>query len=306
MDKDGADGHHDVPTFPWSGYRVLEDAMAMVLNTNMTSLNAQRVLGRSTSELGKTFERLSSGLRINHAADDSAGLAISTRMTAQIRGISQAIRNTNDAISLLQVSDGSLSETTNALQRIRELTVQAANDTYTSGDRADIQKEINQLLGEITRIADHTMFNGQKLLDGTYQDKRFQVGAYSGQFLSINIGGATASAIGADFLSGTVLEATSGAAITAMISQVDVAMQSIADLRSNLGAYYNRFEATVHNLSTIMEGMSAARSRITDADIAAETSALTRSSILQQSGAAMLAQANQQPQVALVLLANLS
>ncbi|MBF0124008.1 MAG: flagellin FliC [Magnetococcales bacterium] len=275
--------------------------MAIVVNTNMPSIQSQRYLGRSTMELGKTFERLSSGLRINHAADDSAGLSISTRMTSQVRGLNQAIRNGNDAISLVQVADGSLEETNSALQRIRELTVQAASDTYTSTDRSDIQKEVNQLISEIQRIASHTSFNKQNVLDGTYSAKRFQIGAYNTQQLSITIGAATAAGIGITALSNTISGATASA-ITALIANVDNAIGSVAVIRSQLGAYQNRFDAVVANLATMSEGVSSARSRITDADIAAETAALTRNSILQQAGTAMLAQANQQPQIALQLL----
>ncbi|MBF0124007.1 MAG: flagellin FliC [Magnetococcales bacterium] len=275
--------------------------MAIVVNTNMPSIQSQRYLGRSTMELSKTFERLSSGLRINHAADDSAGLSISTRMTSQVRGLNQAIRNGNDAISLLQVADGSLEETNSALQRIRELTVQAASDTYTSTDRSDIQKEVNQLISEIQRIASHTSFNKQNVLDGTYSAKRFQIGAYNTQQLSITIGAATAAGIGITALSNTISGATASA-ITALIANVDNAIGSVAVIRSQLGAYQNRFDAVVANLATMSEGVSSARSRITDADIAAETAALTRNSILQQAGTAILAQANQQPQIALQLL----
>ncbi|MBF0124006.1 MAG: flagellin FliC [Magnetococcales bacterium] len=275
--------------------------MGIVINTNMPSIQSQKYLNRSTMALGKTFERLSSGLRINHAADDAAGLSITTRMTAQVRGLNQAIRNGNDAVSLVQVADGSLSETNSALQRIRELAVQAASDTYTSTDRSDIQKEVNQLISEIQRIASQTSFNKQNVLDGTFSAKRFQIGAYNTQQLSITIGAATAAGIGITALSNTISGATASA-ITALIANVDTAINSVAVIRSQLGAYQNRFDAVVANLATMSEGVSASRSRIVDADIAAETAALTRNSILQQAGTAMLAQANQQPQIALQLL----
>ncbi|MBF0123906.1 MAG: flagellin FliC [Magnetococcales bacterium] len=275
--------------------------MGIILNTNVASLQSQRYLNRSTMALSKTFERLSSGLRVNHAADDAAGLSITTRMTAQVRGVNQAMRNANDAISLVQVADGSLEETTSALQRIRELTVQAASDTYTSTDRADIQKEVNQLVSEIQRIASQTSFNKLGVIDGTYASKKFQIGAYNGQQLSITIGAATAAGIGITALSNTISGATASA-VTALITNVDNALNSVAVIRSQLGAYQNRFEAVVANLGTMSEGISAARSRVLDADIAAETAALTRNSILQQAGTAMLAQANQQPQIALQLL----
>jgi flagellin len=277
--------------------------MSIILNTNIASLQSQRYLTRSTSALGKTFERLSSGLRVNHAADDAAGLSIGTRMNAQIRGTNQAVRNTNDAVSLVQVADGSLEQTVGALQRIRELTVQAASDTYTTSDRSDIQKEVNQLVNEIGRIATETSFNGQYLLTGSFGTavgKKIQVGAYSGQQFGVSIGAATVSAIGINVMSG--ISGNSGLGITALITKVDDAINSVAVIRAQLGAYQNRFEAITANLETISEGISSARSRIMDADIAAETSALARNNILQQAGAAMLAQANQQPQIALTLL----
>ena len=277
--------------------------MSIILNTNMASLQSQRYLTRSTSALGKTFERLSSGLRVNHAADDAAGLSIGTRMNAQIRGTNQAVRNTNDAVSLVQVADGSLEQTVGALQRIRELTVQAASDTYTTTDRSDIQKEVNQLVNEIGRIATETSFNGQYLLTGSFGTavgKKIQVGAYSGQQFGVSIGAATVSAIGINVMSG--ISGNSGLGITALITKVDDAINSVAVIRAQLGAYQNRFEAITANLETISEGIASARSRIMDADIAAETSALARNNILQQAGAAMLAQANQQPQIALTLL----
>ncbi|MBF0124005.1 MAG: flagellin FliC [Magnetococcales bacterium] len=275
--------------------------MAIILNTNMASLQAQKHLERSSTALGKTFEQLSSGLRINHAADDSAGLSIGTRMAAQTRGLGQAIRNSNDAVSLIQIADSSLEETNGALQRIRELTVQAASDTYTSTDRSDIQKEVNQLISEVQRIASQTSFNKQNLLDGTYSAKKFQVGAYNTQQVSLTIGTATAAGIGITALSNTISGATASA-ITALIANVDTAISSVAALRANLGATQNRFYAVISNLTTMSEGISSARSRIMDADIATETAALTRNNILQQAGTAMLAQANQQPQIALLLL----
>jgi flagellin len=277
--------------------------MALYVNTNVASLNSQRNLTRSTNALAGTFQRLSSGYRINSAKDDAAGLAISNRMTAQIRGLNQAVRNANDGISLVQVAEGALDETTNALQRIRELAVQSANATYSNGDRAFLQKEAAQLLSEIDRIAQTTQFNRQNLLTGEYTDKYFQVGAMSGQTIRVSIGAASleglldAAAVAfIDSLIGTSVYAASA------LKYIDGALDRIADLRSNLGAMQNRFEAVVANLSNVSENTSASRSRILDADIAKETAELTRSSIMQQAGAAMLAQANQQPQIALQLL----
>ncbi|MBF0214083.1 MAG: flagellin FliC [Magnetococcales bacterium] len=273
--------------------------MPLFINTNVASLNAQRNLERSTGSLGQTFARLASGLRINSAKDDAAGLAISSRMTSQIRGLNQAIRNANDGISLSQVAEGALQETGNALQRIRELAVQAANGTNTESDRADLQKEVDQLLSEIQRIAGHVQFNNTKVLDGTYAGGgQFQIGASAGQTITVSI---KAASLGALLSDGTVTISTVDGANIAL-TRITNALNSVSDIRANLGAVQNRFEAVIANLSNVVENMSAARSRIMDADIANETATLTRNAILQQAGTAVLAQANQQPQLALQLL----
>ncbi|MBF0138640.1 MAG: flagellin FliC [Magnetococcales bacterium] len=275
--------------------------MALMINTNVSSLNAQRRLTSSTNTLGKTFERLSSGLRINRAGDDAAGLSISTRMSAQVRGTTQAIRNANDAISLTQVAEGALNETTSALQRIRELTVQAANDTNRTSDRTDIQREIRQLLSEIDRISTTTTFNKIVLLSGGIATgKKFQVGPDGGQTIQMSIKNATTASL---FSVGTnSINVSTQGSYNRLISRIDSALDSVSDIRARLGAYQNRFEAVIANLSNMVENTSAARSRILDADIAAETANLTKHSILQQAGTAILAQANQQPQIALKLL----
>ncbi|MBF0262826.1 MAG: flagellin FliC [Magnetococcales bacterium] len=273
--------------------------MPLFINTNVASLNAQRNLERSTGALGQTFARLSSGLRINSAKDDAAGLAISNRMTSQIRGLNQAIRNANDGISLSQVAEGALLETGNSLQRIRELAVQAANGTNTPEDRADLQKEVSQLLSEIQRVSEQVQFNNTKILDGTYNSgQQFQIGANANQTITVSIKAATFSAL---FAGTTVSIGTVSGANSALV-QVTNALNSVSDIRANLGAIQNRFEAVIANLSNVVENMSAARSRILDADIANETATLTRNAILQQAGTAVLAQANQQPQLALQLL----
>ncbi|HIJ84673.1 MAG: flagellin domain protein [Magnetococcales bacterium] len=282
--------------------------MALAVNTNMASINAQRHLLSSTGALGKTFERLSSGLRINRAADDAAGLSISTRMTSQVRGINQAIRNANDAISVVQVADGALEETTNALQRIRELAVQGANDTLIAGDREDLQREINQLVYEVQRISTQTEFNNQKVVNGSFSAKKFQVGPDGGQTIMLSITKASVAALGVNSANVKLYSAgaTTGAQMQSManvlISRVDSALDSVSDIRSKLGAFQNRFDAVIANLSNVVENTEAARSRILDADIAYETANLTKNAILQQAGTAILAQANQQPQIALQLL----
>lgn len=399
--------------------------MALTINTNVASLNAQRNLGSSQADLNKSMQRLSSGLRINSAKDDAAGLAISDRMTAQIRGLNQAVRNSNDGISLAQTAEGALQESTNILQRIRELAVQSANDTNTETDRSSLQDEVDQLQEELDRIAKTTEFNGKALLNGDQSSDdafTFQVGANAGtdQTISFGINSAliadlgaaeagdvvasaaaavgtaagltfTASATGAsgnavfniEFVDGTGsgaaasatlssgtitvtlattadgsasvdltaanaatliaaevsgysvaavsgaadLTAASDAAVTiaggaeevattnvegidistragavAAITSVDNALAEIDESRGALGAVQNRFESTIANLQNVSENLSAARSRILDADIAMETSNMTKQNILQQAGVSILAQANQAPQLALSLL----
>jgi flagellin len=399
--------------------------MALTINTNVASLNAQRNLGSSQADLNKSMQRLSSGLRINSAKDDAAGLAISDRMTAQITGLNQASRNANDGISLAQTAEGALQESTNILQRIRELAVQSANDTNTETDRQSLQDEVDQLQEELDRIAKTTEFNGKALLNGDQSADdafTFQVGANAGadQTISFGISSAkiadlgaedagtvvasaataegtaagltfTASAEGAsgnaeyviEFVAGTgsgaaasatlasgtitvtlattadgtasvdlaassaatliaaeisgySVDAASGAAdltdasdatvtisggidetlttnvegidistragAVAAITSVDNALGEIDNSRGALGAVQNRFESTIANLQNVSENLSAARSRILDADIAEETSAMTKNNILQQAGVSILAQANQAPQLALSLL----
>ncbi|PLX91431.1 MAG: flagellin [Desulfuromonas sp.] len=391
--------------------------MALTINTNVASLNAQRNLGSSQANLNKSMQRLSSGLRINSAKDDAAGLAISDRMTAQIRGLNQAARNANDGISLAQTAEGALQESTNILQRIRELAVQSANDTNSVSDRASLNDEVSQLVEELDRIAQTTEFNGTNVIDGTLSNAVFQVGANAGSNQTISFGiesaqaadlgtagdeviaaatatgsfsdltftadaagstanatytivanqsAATASSTSATFtasnntitvtlgtttgqdaasvvatavasaLSGVSVSAATGAAAwtassdgsvtlaggsdqivtTAVaditiatregaqsaISSVDKALEDVDNIRGGLGAVQNRFESTIANLNNVAENLSAARSRILDADIAQETSNMTKQNILQQAGVSILAQANQAPQLALSLL----
>ncbi|MBF0622644.1 MAG: flagellin FliC [Magnetococcales bacterium] len=284
--------------------------MALTVNTNVASLTAQRNLNKSTSALGRTFERLSSGLRINGAGDDAAGLSISTRMTSQIRGFNQATRNTNDAISMIQVAEGALEETESALQRMRELSVQAASDTLTISDRQDIWTEITQLVSEIDRIATDTEFNGTQLIgDSTTLAVKFQVGADAGKTvdLTFNIAGASAIGVGSTVVEsatyiGTLGTTSAQSHANDMIGYLDTAISSVSDIRATLGAMQNRLESIATNLAHVSEGTEAARARIMDADIAAETASLTRNAILQQAGSAILAQANAQPQLALQLL----
>lgn len=269
-----------------------------VINTNMTSLIGQQNLQKSQSSLQTSMERLSSGLRINSAKDDAAGQAIANRMTSQITGMRQAQRNANDGISMVQTMEGGLNQINDNLQRIRELAVQAASDTNSADDRASIQTEITERVAEIDRIAGGASFNGTNLLNGAVT-LNIQVGANTTANDSIAVGtvDATSTTLGVNALAVTD-STTSQAAIDA----VDTAMSTIDTARSTLGATLNRFDSVVENLATTSTNLSAARSRIEDADYAVEVSNMTRSQILQQAGTSVLAQANQVPQGVLSLL----
>jgi len=262
--------------------------MALVVNTNIASLNAQRNLERSQNELGTSLQRLSSGLRINSAKDDAAGLYTAEQLTADIRGANQAIRNAADGISFAQVAEGALAEISNNLQRIREIAVQSANGTVT--DRTGLSAEVTQLNAEISRIISSTEFNGTSVLGGV--SLTFQVGADNGDTVSVTASAATAP---------TVDVSTSAGAATAL-NTLDTSINSISTLRATFGSIQNRFEAVISNLSSLSENTSAAKSRIVDADFAAETAKLTRAQILQQAGVSIVAQANVLPQSALSLL----
>ncbi|MBC3766781.1 flagellin [Neptunicella marina] len=273
--------------------------MTMFVNTNVSALNAQRQLFNSSNALSTSFERLSSGFRINRAADDAAGLQITDRMTSQIMGLDQAVRNANDAISLAQTAEGSMGEITDSLQRIRQLAVQSQNGINTSADRVALQKEVSALKTEISRIGTDSQFGGLDILTGSFS-AAFLVGANAGQTISINLsrsGGFGASGLGV----GQLTVATEAGASAALAS-VDAALSTIGAARADLGALQNRFQSTIRNLSNISENMSAARSRIRDTDFATETAELTRNQIIQQSSITVLSQANQRPQAALQLL----
>ncbi|HJS14259.1 MULTISPECIES: flagellin N-terminal helical domain-containing protein [Rheinheimera] len=274
--------------------------MALFVNTNVSALNAQRQLINSGKSLDTAFQRLSSGFRINSAADDAAGLQISNRLTSQINGLDQAIRNANDGISLSQVAEGAMDEITNALQRIRVLAVQSQNGINSSSDRIALQKEVSALKAEISRIAATTQFGGVKLLDGKYSST-FLVGANAGQTISVNIsragGGFGSSGLG---IAGLSISSLAGA--SRALASIDSAINVIDSKRADLGAIQNRFQSTIRNLSNIVENISSARSRIKDTDFAKETADLTRAQILQQASTTILSQANQRPQAALSLL----
>jgi len=276
--------------------------MPSVINTNINSLTAQRNTSSSQSSLATSMQRLSSGLRVNSAKDDAAGLAIAERMNAQVRGMNVAVRNANDGISLAQTAEGALGKVGDALQRMRELAVQARNSTNTTADKTSLGEEFTQLQAEITRITGGTKFNGAGVLN-------------SSATLSFQVGAGTASedtitATGVNISTGSVASAAaSGVAITgdataigSAISAIDTAIDSVNSNRAKFGALQNRFDSVIANLQVSVENQSAARSRIMDADFATETANLSRSQILQQAGNAMIAQANQLPQQVLSLL----
>ncbi|MEC9126228.1 MAG: flagellin [Pseudomonadota bacterium] len=280
--------------------------MSLFVNTNVSSLNAQRQLFTTGNNLSTAFERLSSGFRINSAADDAAGLQITDRMTSQIQGLDQAVRNANDGISLAQTAEGAMAETTTALQRIRTLAIQSQNGINSSADRAALQKEVSALRTEISRIATTTEFAGVSILSGVFSAS-FLVGANSGQTISVNLSTQALTAAGVNGFSATGLgiisaDVLTAAGASALLDDVDAAISAIGGLRADLGAIQNRFQSTIRNLSNISENVSAARSRIKDADFATETAELSRNQILQQASTTILAQANPRPQAALSLL----
>ncbi|MEH8021326.1 flagellin [Rheinheimera metallidurans] len=273
--------------------------MALFVNTNTSSLNAQRQLFNSGNNLDTAFKRLSSGFRINSAADDAAGLQISNRLTSQVNGLDQAARNANDGISVAQVAEGAMEEITNSLQRIRTLAIQSQNGINSSTDRAALQKEVTALKAEMSRVASTTQFGTTKLLDGKF-DANFLVGANAAQNIAVtltNSGGYGTTALG---LSALNIDTVGGA--SSAMALVDTAIGQIDGARADLGALQNRFQSTIRNLTNISENVSGARSRIRDTDFARETAELTRQQILQQTSTTVLAQANQRPQAALSLL----
>lgn len=309
--------------------------MALYVNTNVSSLNGQRNLTNATNSLDTVYKRLSSGLRINSAKDDAAGLQISDRMTSQINGLNQGNRNANDGIAMAQTAEGAMDEITNMLQRIRTLSVQAANGTNTAEDRAAIQQEVTQLSAEITRIACKTTFNGETILNGEQTDGSlldpdgtisFQVGANANDTMKIDLAagfslsgikdtageiGKTIGDVGNATKSGLVANAETGdlrfsvstaASAQATLSNIDTMILAVDTKRAELGAIQNRMESTIRNQSNISQNTSDARSRIRDTDFAEESATLTQQSIIQQAASSMLMQANARPQLALSLL----
>jgi len=278
--------------------------MAISVNTNLFSLNAQRQLSGSQASLATSMQRLSSGLRINSAADDAAGLAISQRMNAQVRGMNVAIRNANDGISLAQTADGALASVGDSLQRMRELAVQSRNSTNSDSDKESLNLEFGQLSSEIGRVLAGTTFNGKAILGGNAGTLTFQVGANvtTNDSIDITTSDLTADAAITTVTSASIGSAANATAIATVITNIDAAIDKVNSQRAVFGASQNRFNSVVSNLKTSVENQSAAASRITDADFAAETANMSRAQILQQAGTAMVAQANSLPQSVLRLL----
>jgi flagellin len=275
--------------------------MGLRINTNTSSLNAQRNLSMSTEALSRSLERLSSGLRITRASDDAAGLAISERLRAEVRAYDQASRNALDGISLLQVAEGALNEVSGILVRMRELSIQSANGTLGATERATIDQEFQDLTDEIDRVAAVTEFNGTLLLDGSAPTVDFQVGTGSTANDVISVTGVDATSTG---LAITGLDLTSAANALTANTAVEAAIDSLSALRGGFGTAQNRLESTIRSIAVAMENTSAAESRIRDVDVASETAKLTRAQVLQQAGISVLAQANVSAQNALSLLRN--
>jgi len=280
--------------------------MALVVNTNIASLNAQRNLLGSQNELNTALQRLSTGLRLNSARDDAAGLFVAEQITADIRGLNQAARNAQDGISLGQVAEGALGEIANNLQRIREIAVQSANVTVQ--DRTGLQQEVDQLTQEISRIVATSQFNGTNLLSGAASTLTFQIGQDGTASNQVSIAttnlasSASISAFNANLSATGTVNVSTQAASSGALAALDTSINTVSSTRATFGAIQNRFEAVISNLTNTSENLSAARSRIVDADFAAETANLTRAQIIQQAGVSVLSQANSIPQLALSLL----
>ncbi|MBU3105514.1 flagellin [Clostridium gasigenes] len=268
----------------------------MIINHNMNAMNANRQMGVNGANNSKSMEKLSSGLRINKAGDDAAGLSISEKMRGQIRGLDQGVRNAQDGVSLIQTAEGGTNETHNILQRMRELAVQSSNGTNITEDRDQIQKEFVQLQGEINRIATQTQFNKQDLL-GSAKTIKFQVGANANETISVSLKVMNTSALA---VKTAVVDKQSAA--TAAITAIDTAIQSVSSFRADLGSVQNRLESSVRSTSNASENLQSAESRIRDVDMAKEMMNFSKTNILSQAAQAMLSQANQQPQGVLQLL----
>ena len=276
----------------------------MIVQHNMTALNANRQLGVTNTNIARSTEKLSSGYRINRASDDAAGLSISEKMRGQIRGLKQASTNAQDGQSLIQTAEGAMNEIHSALQRMRELTVQAKNDTYLQEERAKIKTEVDQLQSEITRIATQTQFNKMNLLTGSYKSMQFQVGANDNQVIKLSIGRLTVSVLGVEGVASAIGNTTvsKGSIIGNQLSTIDEAITAVSTARSNLGAISNRLDHTIANADNMAENLQSSESKIRDVNIASEMVSYSSMSILQQAGQSMLSHANQATQGVLSLL----
>lgn len=279
----------------------------MIINHNISAMNTHRQLGVNNNAVSQSLEKLSSGLKINRAGDDAAGLAISEKMRGQIRGLDMAQKNAQDGISLIQTAEGALQETHEILQRMRELAVQSSNDTnQTDVDRQAMQEEFNALLAEIDEISTRTEFNKQQLINGSFTGKKFHIGANTDQSITVSIDAMNVSSLGISGLSAAATGSTGGileqSSANAAISTLDIAINQVSTQRAKLGAIQNRLEHTIKNLGTSSENLQAAEARIRDVDMAQEMMEFTKNNILTQAAQAMLAQANQVPQSVLQLL----
>ncbi|MEO5329635.1 MAG: flagellin FliC [Magnetococcus sp. THC-1_WYH] len=275
--------------------------MPISIATNVISLAVQRKLGNTTADLGKSFLRLASGLRVNSAQDDAGGLGFATRLTTQVQGLAVAARNTNDGISLAQVADSALVETVGAMQRIRELAVEATGSTKSSTDRYTLQDEVDEMVAEVTRIATDIKYNGMRLLAGSFTGMDFQIGANAGNTLQVAFAGASTNLVGMGVAGNSMTVSTTTKA-SRTILLIDSALDSISAIRSTIGGVQNRFESIINQIQSLSDAYTQTRSTIMDADIAKETALLARNLIIQQAGVSVLSQANLQPNVMLQLL----
>lgn len=274
----------------------------MIVQHNMTALNANRQLGITNTNLARSTEKLSSGYRINRASDDAAGLSISEKMRGQIRGLKQASTNAQDGQSLIQTGEGAMNEIHSVLQRMRELTVQAKNDTYLQEDRTKIQDEVTALQSEVTRIASQTQFNKMNLLTGSFSSMQFQVGANDGQTIGVTIQTMTATKLGVNGIASAIGAASKGSDLTDQLGTIDTAISTVSTARSSLGAISNRLDHTIANADNMAENLQSSESKIRDVNIASEMVSYSSMSIIQQAGQSMLSHANQATQGVLSLL----
>jgi flagellin len=278
---------------------IFKEEKIMVVQHNLTAMNSNRMLGITAGAQAKSTEKLSSGYKINRAADDAAGLAISEKMRRQVKGLTQASANAQDGISCVQTAEGALAEVHDMLQRMNTLAIQASNDTMTTADRGYLDSEVQALKSEIDRVASTTTFNEQNLLNGDFKNKNLQVGAEAGQFIKMDIDKMSSSGIGVDDVA--ISGSTNANAQTA-IASIKTALASVSKQRSDLGAVQNRLEHTIKNLDNVVENTTAAESAIRDTDMATEMVRFSNNQILRQAGTSMLAQANQSNQSVLSLL----